>query len=431
MPLDPGLILQFTSQMNRERAEQPSYADVLGKLLALKGQQQQQQMQGLQLQQASQQQQDEQALRKAMVLDPEGNIDRAATIRNLSGLSNPMAVAKMQQQWSKMDLENAGSAKAMAEAKMKQQEDMRNRAVQEAQTVASAAEWIKSQPDQAAAWDSVVDHFGMTQEKGKYTPEKLDMYERTAKGILAMSGKGKGGAAQSPLGKLKSDLAAGVITPEEYQLGLKKATTINPTMFSIAPTPPGYRLMPDGTMQAIPGGPADLKEGEKQVKEQAAFESSTSGLDRLKDEAKSILSMPGLKGNYGLRGVIPNAPGSDAANAAARLETLKSQTGFTVLQAMRDASKTGGALGAISDKENAMLQANLANLDKAQSYEEVQKSLKRIIAFVDESKDRLAKARQHRVERVETPASERPKPGAKPKGHGSADAMLSDLFGGK
>src|SRR3546814_20638654 len=43
--------------------------------------------------------------------------------------------------------------------------------------------------------------------------------------------------------------------------------------------------------------------------------------------------------------------------------SLKSQIACSVRQAMRDASKTGGALGAVSEKELSLLQNNLAALD--------------------------------------------------------------------
>ena len=56
---------------------------------------------------------------------------------------------------------------------------------------------------------------------------------------------------------------------------------------------------------------------------------------------------------------------------------------------MRNNSKTGGALGAISDKENAMLQANLAALEKSQSFEQAQSSLRKIIAYTEGAKGRL------------------------------------------
>jgi hypothetical protein len=161
--------------------------------------------------------------------------------------------------------------------------------------------------------------------------------------------------------------------------------------------PPGYLWGPTDasgqpTMVAAKGGPADLKLAGQLNQDTQALTGATSGLDRLAVAANEALQHPGLKSTYGLRGMVPNIPGTDAADAAALLNTLKSQVGFSVLQDMRNNSKTGGALGQVSDKENAMLQANLAALEKAQSFEQAQKSLKKIIDYADAAKGRLRDA---------------------------------------
>lgn len=153
--------------------------------------------------------------------------------------------------------------------------------------------------------------------------------------------------------------------------------------------PPGYRVTANGNLQSIPGGPADLKLQGALNQDTQTLNGGISSMDRLSVAANEILQHPGLKGIYGLRGMVPNIPGTDAADAAALLQTLKSQVGFGVLQDMRNNSKTGGALGAVSDAENKMLQSNLAALDKAQSVEQAVASLKKIIAYSGDAKDRL------------------------------------------
>jgi hypothetical protein len=142
----------------------------------------------------------------------------------------------------------------------------------------------------------------------------------------------------------------------------------------------------------VKGGPADIKQQGMLTQDTSSLNSSTNSMDRLAIAANEVLNSPGLPGVYGLRGAVPNIPGSDAANAAALLNTLKSQVGFGVLQEMRNNSKTGGALGAVSDKENAMLQANLAALEKAQSVEQAKLSLKKIVDYAQGAKDRLRQA---------------------------------------
>jgi len=124
----------------------------------------------------------------------------------------------------------------------------------------------------------------------------------------------------------------------------------------------------------------------------ASLQSTASSLDRMEQAATKLLSHAGLDRITGYQSMFPNFPGGDAANAQAELENLKSQVGFSVLQAMREASKTGGALGAVSDKENEMLQNNLAALQNSQSPEQFRENLMKIVEFAKGSKQRMREA---------------------------------------
>jgi GH24 family phage-related lysozyme (muramidase) len=127
-------------------------------------------------------------------------------------------------------------------------------------------------------------------------------------------------------------------------------------------------------------------------KVRANLDSSMSGLDRLAAEAKAVRDSAGLEAATGASSYLPNWPGGEAANTDARVQTLKSQIAFSVLQAMRDASKTGGALGAVSEKELGLLENNLAGLDPRQSLGAYKAALDRIITYTDEAKQRLGRA---------------------------------------
>jgi hypothetical protein len=156
--------------------------------------------------------------------------------------------------------------------------------------------------------------------------------------------------------------------------------------------PSGYRFKEDGSMEAVPGGPADTKLQGQYNADTAQLTGSTNSFDRLATATNALLNHPGLAGITGLRGAIPNVPGSDAADAQALLNTLKSQVGFGVLQDMRNNSKTGGALGNVSDQEGKRLEANLAALENAQSEEQMKRSLKAILTYTEGAKDRLRDA---------------------------------------
>jgi len=69
----------------------------------------------------------------------------------------------------------------------------------------------------------------------------------------------------------------------------------------------------------------------------------------------------------GAGSLLSYLPGTTATDFASELETLKSNIAFSELAEMRQASKTGGALGQVSDKEGTLLQSTLGALNVRQS----------------------------------------------------------------
>ena len=172
-----------------------------------------------------------------------------------------------------------------------------------------------------------------------------------------------------------------------------------------AKPPAGYRFTKDGNLEAIPGGPADTKLQGAFNQDTAQLQSSSSNFDRLAATANSILNHPGLAGITGIRGKVPDIPGTDAANARALLNALKSQVAFDVLQDMRNNSKTGGALGNVSDAEGKRLENNLAALDTTQGIDQFKKQLSQIIDFANAAKGRLQDAYNLKHKGVQAPAA--------------------------
>lgn len=81
--------------------------------------------------------------------------------------------------------------------------------------------------------------------------------------------------------------------------------------------------------------------------------------------------------NTGMIGAVSDmVPGGGwAKDARSLIKTLQSGLAASALQAMRDASKTGGALGNVSDKDLELLQTKIANLDPNQSEEQLKEQL--------------------------------------------------------
>jgi len=76
-----------------------------------------------------------------------------------------------------------------------------------------------------------------------------------------------------------------------------------------------------------------------------------------------------------ISGLIPSTP---AYILKKRLETIKANIGFDKLQAMREASPTGGALGQVSERELNFLQSTITALDPGMGREEMREGLLKV-----------------------------------------------------
>lgn len=141
--------------------------------------------------------------------------------------------------------------------------------------------------------------------------------------------------------------------------------------------PAGYRMKLDGTLEAIPGGPADIKAGELGAKTAARSEAAKV---QAADVLETVKEAKGLVGNTtaGFGGLIANIPATTARDLQAKLTTIKANLGFDRLQQMREASPTGGALGQVAVQELVALQSTVASLDQLQSPADLRQALNKI-----------------------------------------------------
>jgi hypothetical protein len=135
-----------------------------------------------------------------------------------------------------------------------------------------------------------------------------------------------------------------------------------------------------GQYRPIPGTPADEKAVDKEKKEVMRINNqlaSVNLVDKTIDKAISQLS-PKTTGLVGVG--ASKIPGTDAYTLKTTLNTVVANLGFDKLQAMRDASPTGGALGQVAVKEIEFLQQTIASLDQGLTKEELAKNLNEIKA---------------------------------------------------
>ena len=200
----------------------------------------------------------------------------------------------------------------------------------------------------------------------------------------------------SPLGKIAADLQAGFITQEQANAAIAKATAQSA----------GIRVGADGSLQI--GGPVDgigygsaakgqepafvrTREGGTAVTpgpQQEAYNKARRGLDEFVAQNSIVLGDidMALKNvsafSTGAGSVLKDLPVvggiTPAGQMESLMETIRANVGFDKLQAMREASPTGGALGAVTEKELAFLQSVFGSLRQDISPENVTRNLTRL-----------------------------------------------------
>ena len=171
---------------------------------------------------------------------------------------------------------------------------------------------------------------------------------------------------------------------------------------SDAPKPPsGYRFTPSGDLEPIPGGPAAPGLSNKDIqKREAVFPQATQAvkgfesksdlfikdLERLRDD-------PGLNQITGpIYGRTPSVSQA-GSRAQALYDKIFAKGGFQALQDMREASKTGGALGNVSNEEGRRLEKSIVGgLDRTQNIKDVRNNINELIQEIRTSKSRVREA---------------------------------------
>lgn len=141
------------------------------------------------------------------------------------------------------------------------------------------------------------------------------------------------------------------------------------------------------------GGEIDAKEKSKREaaypKVSGAYRAATHEIDSLITDIESLRKHSGLSGITGLvAGRTPNVTGP-ARQAQAILDRVLAKGQFRGLQAMREASPTGGALGNISDKEGAALRAAFGALNQTQDTKDFKTALENVLSDLKFSKGNI------------------------------------------
>jgi len=197
--------------------------------------------------------------------------------------------------------------------------------------------------------------------------------------------------------------------PLEYEQALRRSGATNIDTGTI---PTGYQAVRDAEgrltrYDPVPGGPADTtkKEGLAKTNTERSGNIVLEDVDRAVSAIESNPALTtGIIGNWS-RG-ISGTPANKVQNL---LQTIRANSAFDRLQQMREASPTGGALGAVSDSELGLLQNAIGSLEQSNDSEDLTYNLRRVQGIYEDIIYGKDEAKRLREERRKT-TSENPLP---------------------
>ena len=144
---------------------------------------------------------------------------------------------------------------------------------------------------------------------------------------------------------------------------------------------------------------AELLTPKEKQKREAAYPQATSAIQGFESKADAFVKdieklrdSPGLSEITGIAaGRLPGIT-ANGRRAQALYDKIVAKGGFQALQDMRDMSKTGGALGNVSNQENTQLKASFAAIDRRQDAKDVKAALDQVIGDIQGSRTRLKEA---------------------------------------
>lgn len=183
------------------------------------------------------------------------------------------------------------------------------------------------------------------------------------------------------------------LTPEQ------QAATFFKSGQTVEMTPEGgFKITSGGT--SLPQKKFEAKQKEKATKSVERERQSLQKTDIVLTKVDEALKQVGLS-TAGAGSVLAGLPGTAARDLRSTIDTIKANLAFNALQAMREASPTGGALGAVSERELNLLESTIASLDTGQSPERLRANLEQIKTLFNNAKARIEQAQKLRESGVD------------------------------
>lgn len=134
------------------------------------------------------------------------------------------------------------------------------------------------------------------------------------------------------------------------------------------------------------------KDAEAAKAEESRLEGSIKAADNAIETArKAYMDVGQLSAGF-IGGVTKWIPGTPALNLDQALEPIRAITSFEQLNRMKEASRTGGALGQIAVRELELLSASVASLDTSQGPAQLRENLRKVVQHFSAWKEKVKKA---------------------------------------
>lgn len=131
----------------------------------------------------------------------------------------------------------------------------------------------------------------------------------------------------------------------------------------------------------------------EQPKATAATEYALGSTRRIRNTINRILDNPNFSSAFGKDGVLLSyIPNTEAASAAAELDTLKNQLFVEGITDMRNASQTGAAVGNVTEKEGSRFENLKGSLQQKKKFKDIVAELERIDKEMDLAEKRISNA---------------------------------------
>jgi hypothetical protein len=251
---------------------------------------------------------------------------------------------------------------------------------------------------------SIQEHMAAAKAKGDAWTDLTSPEDRTAHGI-----------SPDDKGLYQVNTATGELKP----LSGKGMTVNVGGNNDIGTIPEGWYVERDANgnvtgMKPIPNGPADIKQqtidaadatkkGEKTTQADIVTTDIGRALDTVANDPEWTTGAGALLTGW--------QPGSDAKSVQGFIDTVKANASIDKLQKMREASPTGGALGSVTEREEAMLADTIGKLDPTMKREDFEYNLKRVFNIYRDIIDGLGNGTRYDLGAKGAPAGDAGKKG--------------------